>query len=216
MDAIILAGGFGKRLRPLTDNMPKCMIPINDKPMLQYHIDALKKAGIDKIIVACGYMWEEIEKQYGDALTYAVEEEPLGTSGAINNALPHVSGDEFVLVNADDITDVDYRKLMDLGSNATVVSLLKSPFGVVDIENGLIRQFREKPVLPHYVNIGIHLLSKSVQYPAIGSLEFGVLPKLAAENKLKAFVHKGFWVTVNTVKDLEEAEKALRELGLQG
>lgn len=210
MDAIILAGGLGKRLRPITDSMPKCMAPINGRPMLQYHIDPLRKAKIGKIIVACGYKWDEIKKHYGSSLIYAVEDEPLGTSGAIKNALDKIDTHEFVVINADDITNVDFSKLAKTGSNATVVGLLKSPFGVVDIESDKIRRFREKPVLPHFVNIGIHLLNKDVKYLDKGSLEYDVLPKLAAKGALKAHKHTGYWVTVNTLKDLEEAEKALK------
>ena len=210
MDAIILAGGLGKRLRPLTDSMPKCMVPINGKPMLQYHVDALKKVKIGKIIVACGYKWGEIKKHYGSSMSYAVEEEPLGTSGAVKNALDKIDGHEFIVINADDITNVDFSRLAKTGSNATVVGLLKSPFGVVDITDDKIMRFREKPVLPHFVNIGVHLLNKSVKYLDKGSLEYDVLPKLATKGELKAHKHTGYWVTVNTLKDLEEAEKALR------
>jgi NDP-sugar pyrophosphorylase family protein len=210
MDAIILAGGSGKRLRPITDSMPKCMVPINDKPMLQHHIDPLKKAKIGKIIVACGYKWEEIKKHYGSSLVYAVEDEPLGTSGAVKNSLQYVDGHEFIVINADDLTNIDFNKLIKLGSNATAVGLLKSPFGVVDITDGKIRRFREKPVLPHYINIGIHILNRDVKFLDKGSLEFDVLPKLADRGLLKAYKHPGYWVTVNTMKDLEGAEKALK------
>lgn len=210
MDAIILAGGLGKRLRPLTDSMPKCMVPINGRPMLQHNIDLLKRHTQGKIIVSCGYMWEVIKKHYGSSLVYAVEEEPLGTAGAIKNALEHVEGHEFFVINADDMTNVDFTKLASTGSNATVVSLLKSPFGVVEIEDGKIRQFKEKPVLPHYVSTGIYMLNKGVKFPEKGSLELDILPKLASKNELKAFKHDGYWVTVNSPKDLEEAEKALK------
>lgn len=210
MDAIILAGGLGKRLRPLTDSVPKCMVPINGKPMLQYHIDALKKFKIGKIVIACGYKWEAIKKHYSSSLVYVIEDEPLGTSGAIKNALEKIDGHEFFVINADDITNVDFNKLAKVSSNTTVVGFLKSPFGVVDISDGKIKRFREKPILPHYVNIGIHLLNKDVKFLEKGSLEFEVLPKLAAKNQLKAYKHAGYWVTINTMKDLEEAEKALK------
>lgn len=79
MEAIILAGGLGRRLYPLTTDLPKCMIPINGKPLLDYQLQWLRKYRLGKVIVSCGYRWEKIKKYYGDGLIYSVEYEPLGT-----------------------------------------------------------------------------------------------------------------------------------------
>ncbi len=210
MDAIILAGGQGKRLRPLTDNMPKCMIPVNGKPMIQYHIDWLRTYGIKNIVVACGYKWEEIKKHYENKLIYSVEDEPLGTAGAIKKAVQNIDGEEFIVVNCDDMNNVNINELQKLGSDAICISMLPSPFGVVEVEDGYVKSFKHRPLLPHWVNIGVYILSKNLNIPDKGAIEELVFPKI----KLKAFFHKGYWVTVNTVKDLEEAEKKLKEYGL--
>ncbi|HLC67633.1 MAG TPA: nucleotidyltransferase family protein [archaeon] len=205
MEVVILAGGQSKRLRPLTDEIPKCMIPINGKPMLQYHIDHLKKTNIEKIVVACGYKWNKIKEHYGDKLIYSVEDEPRGTAGAIRLAIEHIEGDEFIVVNSDDLNNVPIGELIKSGANTTVISRFRSQFGIVDTEGVLIKNFREKPLLEHWANIGMHLLGRKIKYPETGSLEYDVLPKLAAAGKLKAFKHTGYWVTINTIKELEEA-----------
>lgn len=210
MEIIILAGGTGKRLRPLTDSIPKCMVPINGVPMLQHHINWLKSYNIKKIVVACGYKWEKIKERYGSSLVYSVEDEPLGTAGAVKMALDHIKGDDFLVLNADDINNVDISKLVRSGSNTTVVSRFKSQFGIVDIVDGKINRFREKPFLPPYLaNLGLHLLNRKIDFPEKGSLEMDVLPKIAEKGDLKAYIHDGFWITVNTNKELEEAEKIL-------
>jgi len=215
MEIIILAGGQAKRLRPITDGMPKCMVPINGKPTLQYHLNFLSKYKvIDKIVLACGYKWENIKDHYGNKFIYSVEDEPLGTGGAVRRALDHIEGDEFLALNADDINNVDINELINTGSNATVVCRFKSQFGIVDVENGMIKQFREKPLLPYWANMGMHILNKKIKFPEIGSLEQDVLPKLAASGQLKAFQHTGYWVTINTMKELEEAGDMLGKLDL--
>jgi len=210
MDAIILAGGQGKRLRPLTDDMPKCMAPINGKPMLQYHIDWLKRFKVEKIVVACGYKWEKIRHHYKNSLVYSVEEEPLGTGGAIRKAVEYIEGQEFIVVNCDDINNVDINKLQKLGSNSICLSKLPSPFGVVEVEDGHIVRFRQKPVLPHWVNIGVYILNKDIKLPKIGAIEDETFPKI----KLKAYFHDGFWITINTMKDLEEAGQKIKMYGI--
>lgn len=215
MEIIILAGGQAKRLRPVTEDMPKCMVPINGKPTLQYHLDFLKKyKSINKIVLACGHRWERIKEHYGNAFAYSAEDEPLGTGGAVRRALEYVEGEEFLVLNADDINNVDIGKLIKSGSNTTVVSRFRSQFGIVDVKDGLIKSFREKPLLPYWANMGMHILSKKVKFPEKSSLEHDVLPKLAAQGRLKAFRHTGYWVTINTLKELEEAGEVLKKLGL--
>ena len=210
MEVIILAGGSGKRLRPLTKDLPKPMVPVNGKPLLQYQFDMLSRYKIEKMVIACGYKWEKIKQFYGSKFIYSVEEEPLGTAGAVRNAIEHIDGQEFIVLNSDDITDIDVGKFMKMGANTTAVAHFHSNFGIVDIKGGKIIHFREKPLMPYWANVGLHLLSKEVKFPQKGSLEQDVLPLLARQGKLKVYKHKGFWHTVNTTKDLEEVEAFLR------
>ena len=207
IETIILAGGLGKRMRPLTDDLPKCLIPINGRPLLDYQLEWLRKNKVEKIIVACGYKWEKIKHIYGSSFIYSVEGEPLGTGGAVKKALEHIDGHEFLVINADDLNNVNIKDFLRVGSNATAVSRFYSGFGIVKIKDGKIVEFKEKPLLPYWANMGLHLLNKDVKFAEKCSLEYDILPALAKKGLLKVYKHKGFWKTANTAKDLEELEK---------
>jgi len=204
---IMLCGGLAKRMRPLADEIPKCMISINGKPLLDYHLKFLRAAGIKKIIFACGHKWEIIKKHYGDEFVYSVEAEPLGTAGAVKKALPFVKEEEFFVYNADDIIDLDWKAFGKVGSNAIAVGHPRSTFGAVDIdEKNNVLGFKEKPKETFWANAGAYIFSKKTPFPERGALETETFPKI----KLKAFKHDSFWLQVNTAKDIEEAEKFLK------
>jgi len=210
--AIILCGGQGKRLRPLTDNIPKCLLPINGKPLLEFQVDLLRKHGVDTIILACGYMSDMLKEKYGDQFIYSVEDKPLGTGGALKKALEFVKDEEFFLVYCDEITDIDLDKLKALGSNTIVVSTFNCRFGIVELDGEKVKHFKQKPILDNiWASIGFYYLNKNIknELPAEGSMERTLFenPKF----KLKAYKHTGTWLTVNTRKDKEEAEKFLKE-----
>lgn len=211
MEIIILAGGLGKRLRPLSEDIPKCMVPVNGRPLLDYQLEWISKFDIGKPVIACGYKWENIKSHYGNRLIYSVEDEPLGTAGALRLALEHVDGEDFIVLNADDVTNIGFDDFARMGSNTTAVAHFHSNFGLVEIDDDRIVLFREKPLLPYWANCGLHILSKTLKLPERGSLESDVLPPLAKQGKLKAYLHSGFWKTVNTMKDLEDIEAFFRE-----
>ena len=205
---IMLCGGLAKRMRPLTEEIPKCMIEINGHPLLDYHLKFLENCGIKKIILACGHKWEIIKKYYGDKFIYSVETEPLGTAGAVKNALQFVDEEEFFVYNADDIIDLDWKEFGKIGANAIAVGHPRSTFGAVEIdEKNNVLRFKEKPIETFWTNAGAYIFNKKISLPDKGNLEKEVLPKL----KLRAFKHEGFWLAVNTSKDIEEAEKFLKE-----
>lgn len=208
MEIIILVGGFGKRLQPLTKDIPKCMVPIQGKPILDYHLKWLAKYKIDKMVLACGYKWEEIKKHYGSRFVYSVEDKPIGTAGAIKMAMDKIDGDEFFVLNSDDITDVNMNEFLKCGSNAVALARFRSNFGIVETADGRVVSFDEKPLLPYWASAGLYLLNKGIKsrLPDSGSIEKEVFPKI----ELKAFKHNGFWMTINTIKDLEEFEEAIK------
>ncbi len=208
MEIIILVGGFGKRLQPLTKDIPKCMVPVNGRPMLDYHLKWLSHYKIGNIVIACGYKWEEIKKHYGSKFVYSVEEEPLGTGGAIRLALDKIDGNEFFVLNADDITDVNLNEFAECGSNAIALARFHSNFGIVETSDNKVVSFKEKPLLPYWASTGLYLLNKDIKshLPDKGSVEKETFPNI----ELKAFKHNGFWATVNTIKDLEELEEAIK------
>ncbi|MBI2578510.1 MAG: nucleotidyltransferase family protein [Candidatus Aenigmarchaeota archaeon] len=211
IEAIILAGGMGKRMRPVTEDIPKCLVPLNGRPLLDYQLERLRKYGVRKIIIACGYKWEMIRHIYGNSVLYSVEEEPLGTGGAVKKAMELVDGEEFLVINADDLSDADLEEFVKTGSNATAVARFHSSFGIVEIAGGKITEFREKPLLPYWANMGMHLLNKKVPFKDKCSLEYDILPLLAKQGLLKVYQHHGFWRTANTIKELEELEAFLKE-----
>ena len=111
-----------------------------------------------------------------------------------------------ILNNVDDITDINLKELGELGSDAICLARFRCPAGVVEVEDGVVKGFVEKPLLDTWVSCGVYLLNKDLPLPEKGSIEYEVFPR----TKLKAFKHEGIWVTINTQKDLEEAEKSLK------
>jgi len=158
MKALFLAGGLGTRLRPLTNNLPKPMVPIMGKPLLERNIENLKRFGIDEIVLSTCYKPAKIQKYFGDGsrfgvkISYICEDEPLGTAGAIKNA-ERFFNDTFLVFNADILSDFDISEMIkyhrEKGALATIaVTQVDNPstYGVIEHdENGFITAFKEKP-----------------------------------------------------------------------
>lgn len=226
-NAIILAGGKGERLRPLTLDRPKPMVELLGRPILDYEIEWLKKAGVKNIVIACSYKKEVIKDHFKDGshldlnIQYSEEDTPLGSAGAVNQAMSYLppSWENSIVMNGDNIIDLDWLKLGDkhLKKDADVtlvMTQLKSPYGIVEFNDSEeITGFKEKPMLPHWINAGIYVFSKNVLklLPEVGSLEFDVFPKLKQE-KFIAYKNPGYWRGVDTVKDLTEAEKEFKQV----
>lgn len=227
MQAIILAGGKGERLRPFTTDRPKAMVEILGVPLLGYQLQWLQTQGVTDIIVACGYRHEVIEEYFGAGekwgvrIQYAVEPQPLGRGGALKLAFGLLrEGEDICLAtNGDVITNVRLRPLLqahrDSGCLATVVlAPFISPYGIVEVDDGeKIVAFREKPELPYWVNAGIYVLSREIErlLPDQGDHEDATFPRLAAEQQLGAFKSRSYWRAVDTVKDLSEVHKELEQ-----
>ncbi|MEM1620104.1 MAG: nucleotidyltransferase family protein [Fervidicoccaceae archaeon] len=225
MLALIYAGGLGKRLRPLTDAIPKPMIRVGGKPILQWQLEHLRRHDVRRILLLVGYKAEAIEKYFGDGsafgveIKYSREEEPLGTAGSLAKALELVNTEKFLLLNGDIITNIDVRKLLEALDNepkagASIAAVeLPSPFGVLQIdESGLVRGFVEKPRLKDvWINAGLYAMRKSVVEglcPRRGDVERTLLPALAEEGRLVAVRYPGaLWKSIDSFKDLEEAEE---------
>lgn len=228
MKTVILAGGLGKRLRPLTAERPKPLIEIGGKPILELQFDWLRKHEIREAILCVGFMREKIIDYVGDGerfgfkVEYAVEREPRGTGGALTNCKSLLEDeDTFMVINGDVMTDLNVMILANkavecIGTIALVP--LRSSYGIVQTDtNGVIREFREKPILKDYwINAGVYCLGHEVfdYLPEKGNIETTAFPRLAEEKKLRAVKYgKCFWRSIDVYKDIEEAEKDLRELG---
>ncbi|ABW01830.1 Nucleotidyl transferase [Caldivirga maquilingensis IC-167] len=228
MFAVILAGGFGKRLRPLTDDRPKPLVEVAGRPILAWQIDWLREQGVTDIILAVGYLGGKIfdyigdGSQFGVRVYYSVEREPLGTGGAVRNALKYINDDGFIVVNGDVITNLRIGKLMDSLQRGVIGAIaltpLKSPYGIVQVdEDGFILNFQEKPQLPYLINAGVYALRTSIRdyLPEKGDIEVYTFPRLAKDKKLIGITYNDvYWKSIDTLKDLEEADKAINEQGV--
>jgi len=221
MQAVVLAGGFGKRLAPLTSEVPKPLLPVGGKPILVRQIEWLRGFGIRDVVLAVGYLRHKIFEALGDGrrfgvrIFYSVEEEPLGTGGAIKNAEPFITDDIFIVLNGDVLTNLSLDKLMEaLGDADGAIALvpLRSPYGIVEFDaNGYVTHFREKPLLEgFYINAGVYALRRKTlsELPDRGNIEETLFPRLAQQRRLKAVVYRDvFWKSVDSLKDLEEVDR---------
>ncbi len=210
-EAIILCGGLGTRFGAVGRKMPKAMIKINGRPIIDYRIEWLKKQGVNRFILACGHKWKVLKKHLKDSVIYSAENEPLGTAGAIKRAMSHVKGSSVFVTNVDDITNINLKKLRRIKPNVICLGRFRSTFGIVETKGNKVAGFKEKPLLDYWASLGFYYLSKDIKLPDKGSIEYDVFPKL---KNLKAHKHKGHWITINNPKELQEAEKQVKELGL--
>lgn len=228
--AIILAGGKGERLRPLTNDRPKVMVEVAGKPILAWQIEWLKSFGINKFVLTVSYKYEVIQDFLGDGskidikVDYSIEETPLGRGGAIKKGFknPLTSGaDDVAVANGDIITKMDLSKLMDSHlEKQAIATMLVVPYisrwGIVKIDDdNRVLGFEEKPKLPYWINGGIYVFNKKIEtlLPEVGDHEIETFPKIPKE-KFLSFKDEGFWRAVDVIKDKSEAENFL-ETGKQ-
>ena len=222
MEALILAGGKAERLGDAAQGRPKPLVPVAGRPLAAYQVARLAEAGVSRVIVGCLTGSEALFEQelggLGPEIVAVGEPEPLGRGGGLRFAASHrqESGPVFAL-NGDELLGVDLRDLLERhrsrGPAATiVVSQVRSPFGVVDVnDDDTIAGFSEAPLLPQWVNSGVYVLDDECieGLPERGDHETTTFPGLAAAGKLLAYRNEGFWLTVNTPKQLREAEEFL-------
>ncbi len=222
-------GGEGLRLRPFTNDRPKAMVEVGGRLLVDWVLRWLAKSSIEDVVMGVAYQKEKIIEhvgsggEYGMNVRYSHHTVAGGTAQGFRLAIErHVNDDCFVAMNGDELTNVDLQDMAAhhaaKGTIATIaVSPLRSPFGVVDVQGDDIVGFREKPMIDSLlVSVGVYVFQKEIldYLPQSGDVEKTAFPKLAAEKKLKAYRHDGFWMTINTVKDLREASEKIMEMGL--
>ncbi len=232
MFALILAGGKGERLRPLTDTLPKPMAPLCDKPILWHQVEWLKGAGVSDVVFLLGYRGQIIQDFFGDGgkygirAHYSLEDRPLGRGGAIRQGFDHVPKEEdTVLVLNGDIITVErvgaildsYRRKKEASPShlaTLMITPMVSPYGLVDLnrENDVVG-FREKVELPHWINAGVYVFDPGIVplLPELGDHEVETFPRLAQEGRISAHPSRAFWRSVDSFKDLGDAENFLRQ-----
>ncbi len=227
MFALILAGGRGERLRPLTDEIPKPMAPLCGKPILWHQMQWLRRGGVTDIGFLAGYRAESIQEFFGDGSAYdfhahySIEETPLGRGGAIRKGMGLVpeQEEEVIVTNGDVITaenvsDVleSFRKKRAINPShqATILVVpFLSHYGLVELNSrDDVDGFREKAELPYWINGGIYVFSREIvaRLPELGDHETSTFPSLAAEGNLAGHRSRLFWRSVDSFKDLHEAE----------
>ena len=232
-DAVVLVGGEGTRLRPLTNNRPKPLLPILGRPCVEYTLRALGAAGIRKVYLACGFKSMEVVKAIGDGkrfgleIVFAFEEEPAGTAGAVK-LLEGKLPETFVVAMGDVLMDIDFEHLIrfhkDTRAEATIaLTEVESPeqFGIVGLEDdGRISRFKEKPkpeeVFSNLINAGVYVLQRDVfnYVPEDTKFDFSknLFPKLMEEGKaLFGSRLRGMWHDVGRPVDLLRANQGMAE-----
>jgi len=223
VEAIILAGGKAERLGDAAGGRPKALVELAGRPLAAYQVEQLAAAGVTRVLVSCADGQEGAFKTalggIGPEVVAVPEPEPLGRGGGIRYAAQtrREQGDVFAL-NGDELVDVDLSQLLALHrerqSAATITVVpLRSPFGVVDLDDDLVTGFREAPRLDQWVSCGIYVLGEEAleRFPERGDHETSTFPELAAKRRLHALRHEGVWLTVNTPKDLRVASEYLAE-----
>jgi len=236
MKAVVLVGGFGTRLRPLTETVKKELLPLVDRPILGHTLDRLVRHGVSEVVMSSPYLEEAfhpfIEARHGSpAIVWITEAEPLGTGGAIVNALGAIGDEPFFALNGDICTDLDLTAMrafhQDRGAAVTIalhhVEDARA-FGLVDLDpDGRVRAFREKPAdpVPGDINAGTYLIDPSVLAPWIAdreiSIEREIFPGvIAAGHAVYGSVSNAYWMDLGTPETYLQAHADLLAGKLRG
>lgn len=229
LECMIMAGGRGKRLSPLTDTVPKPMLLLGEKPIIEHNIDRLISYGIRKFYISVKYLGEQIQEYFGDgskkgvSIEYIWEDKPLGTAGALS-LVDKFKSDHVLLMNSDLFTDVDiedlYLDLINQNADMAVASTeykVDVPYAVFETDNYLVKDFKEKPSYVYHSNAGIYILKKEL----IGKIpknKFYDITDLM-ETLVKeggSLIHNpivGFWIDIGSPVDYKQAKEFIKHLG---
>lgn len=228
LECMIMAGGRGKRLSPLTDKTPKPMLPLGDKPIIEHNIDRLISFGITKFYISVKYLGEHIQEYFGDGSTkgieieYIWEDEPLGTAGALA-LVPQFKTDHVLLMNSDLFTNVDFENLylniLNKNGDMIVASTeykVDIPYAVFEIEDSNVKNFKEKPTYRYQSNAGIYILKKELinEIPKNKFYDITTLmEKLVAENKKLLYNPiLGYWIDIGKPVDYDQAQEFIKHI----
>ncbi len=222
--AVLLVGGKGTRLKPLTDKIPKALLKVQGKAVTEHIFDLLKKYGIRDVILCVGYLKEKIKDYFGDGsrfgmnIVYVEEDEPLGTAGPLKLAKKYFK-ESFIVSNGDELKSINiprmfrlHRRKGALGTIALTTVEDPSHYGVARLDGSRIIEFVEKPLHPpsNLINAGFYILEPEIidMVPdGFSMLEKDVFPKLAKMNRLRGFPFAGQWFDIGTIERYKLAEK---------
>jgi dTDP-glucose pyrophosphorylase/CBS domain-containing protein len=224
--AVVMAGGFGSRLRPLTDNTPKPMLHIGDRPILERIIAQLKKTGVNRVNLTTHFKAEAIAEHFGNGkefgvdINYVHEEEPLGTAGALG--LVEDTNEPLLVINGDILTHVDFRAMVDFHrehKSCLTVGVrrydLQVPYGVMDCDGPKILGISEKPKMQFLVNAGIYLLEPSVRrhIPPGRRFDMTDLIQVLLREKchMVSFPIVEYWLDIGQLPDYQQAQSDFQD-----
>ena len=230
VDALIMAGGRGERLKPLTNGTPKPLLKVGDKPIIEHNIDRLNTYGIDDVWISLRYLGSQIESHFGSGaqksmrINYVNENDPLGTAGAL--ALVHnFVHDRILMMNSDLLTNIDFEEFYlffeehdaDLAV-ACIPYQVNVPYAVMETDNHVVTGFKEKPTYTHYSNAGIYLMKREVAEMVPSNQHFNatdLMEKLINDGKkVVSFPFTGYWLDIGRHEDFEKAQRDIHNLKL--
>lgn len=217
---VIMAGGLGMRLRPLTENLPKPMLPIGKKPILQIIVERFKKQGFTDIVLCVNYKAEVIEsyfgngEKYGVKITYVYEKKRMGTAGALS-LLEDIGNNPVLVVNGDVLTNVDYNKILEFHNEKKSLATMgvreysyQNPYGVIREDKGIIVAIEEKPNYTFLVNSGIYVLETDI-ISRIPKNQFFDMPslfeKLMDTNRIHSYLIEDYWIDIGRLEEYNKA-----------
>lgn len=230
VDAVIMAGGLGQRLRPLTLNTPKPLLKVGSKPIIEHNIDRLAIFGIDDFWISVKYLGEQIQNYFGNgeykniSIEYIWEDEPLGTIGAVSK-IDNFKHDYILVTNSDLLTNIDYEQFfLDFINQDADLAILtipynvSIPYAVLETQKGEVKSFKEKPTYTYFSNGGVYLMKKEM---------LNYLPKndfYNATDLMEELIHKchkvisvpfnGYWLDIGRHEDYEKAQSDIKEIRL--
>jgi len=231
IDALIMAGGRGERLMPLTQNVPKPMLKVGNKPIIEYNIDRLIQYGINNITISIRYLGDQLIDYFGDGsskgakISYVTETQPMGTIGALVK-MENILHDYVLVMNSDLLTNIDFEDLFEtlLSKNGDMIVastpyIVNIPFAVLELNSDFeIKDFKEKPKYTYYSNAGIYIIKKEmIQYiPQNQKFDATDLMALliAKNKKLVSEPILGYWLDIGRMEDLKKAQEDIKHLNI--
>ncbi|WP_299153920.1 nucleotidyltransferase family protein [uncultured Christiangramia sp.] len=228
IECMIMAGGRGKRLSPLTDNIPKPLLPLGEKPIIEHNIDRLISFGIKKIYISLKYLGEKVQEYFGDGsskgieIEYIWEEEPLGTAGALS-LVENFESEHLLLMNGDLFTNINfedlYKSFLNVNADMAVASTeykVDIPYAVFETEGNEVKDFKEKPSYRYHSNAGIYILKKNLvkmipknQFYDITDLMKNLITN--GGNLIHAPII-GFWIDIGKPEDYKQAQEFIKHI----
>lgn len=232
MKAVILAGGLGSRLKPFTEILPKPLLPIGEKTLLEIQIERLKKYGFNEIFLATNYKSEYFERilgngsRYGVKLYFSKEDKPLGTAGPLTLIKERLK-EPFIVMNGDILTLIDFNKLYDFAVNQksiiTIVikkEIMPFAFGNIYFKGDIVTGIQEKPDIIMYVLAGIYVMKNSIFNYIPKNKYFGmdtlIKKMLDAKENVSKYEMNEYWLDIGRVTDLEKAQKVYEDYFKEG